>query len=273
MAQILTNSMDAFSEAWIENGMPDWRDGGLDNTALEELYPRTPGRASEILVYYMQKYGAFIREVELLGVEMPFIVPLSEEEPDLFYIGRLDKVFKKDGKIYILDHKTTKSQEKQWQGSFMPSGQFEGYAYAGRMTYGEAFEMTIADGILVQKGTPASQKKQADPQFPAGISFLRLPLKNPIEILEQWHWEVLYFIKSEIDFNAQLLTECTKFDSTMKAYPRRTNACNNYGGCSYKDICAVMGNPIRQLEPPPGFIVEEWRPFNVLDITKGPNED
>jgi hypothetical protein len=276
--EILDAAELAFIERWIEEGMPDPRTGALDQTQLDDLYPRTPGRAKEMLLYYMSKYLAYIRdEYEIIGIEQPFIVPMSEDEPGLFYIGRMDKIFRSkiDGqkRVCTLDHKTTKSEGSYWRSGFFPSSQFEGYSFAAKSTYGEEFWGNIIDGALVQKGTPKSQKEQSDPTFPMGISFPRFPIQHIDSELAQWHWDVLYMVKSVIEYNAVLLLDCSPKDDCMRAYPRRTTSCNNYGGCTYKDICPVYSNPMRQLEPPPGFIEEKWQPFDILDVAKGTKEE
>lgn len=275
--KLLAAASEAFVETWVEEGMPDPRTGALDQQQITDLYPRTPGRANDMMVYYMQKYLKYIQEYEILGIEQPFVVPLSETELNLFYIGRLDKIFraKVNGEVgvSILDHKTTKTEGPSWVNSFSPSAQMDGYAYVGKMIYGDEFKACFIDGALVQKGTPASQKKQTDPDFPAGISFPRFPIQHVPSMLTQWHWEILYFIKSVIDFNADLHSDCKPADDVMRAYPRRTTSCNHYSGCTYKEICSVLTNPMRQIEPPPGFVVEKWQPFDILDITKGPKED
>jgi len=255
--EIVDAAMERFYEEWTEAKLPE------DSMELIDLYPKVPGRAKEMLSWYLDKYRSrFFSKCKLIAVEEPFTVPLTgEKEDSLYYMGRWDKVYEFDERIFIVDHKTTNSDKSRWAESFSPNSQVDGYIFAGHATYGDKFYGVLIDGALVQKGS-----KSID-GFPPGIGFPRVPVQRLFGHLETWHWETLYYINL-IRYNDSMLTathgEGNSVDYLM-AFPKNTSYCSNYSGCIYKDICKCVTNPDR-METPEGFVESIWSPMTGKEV-------
>lgn len=265
VGQLSFAAKEAFMKSWIGNNMP------IDDANLMSMYPRTPGRAQEMLGYYINKYYDWLSKIELLEVESSFTVPMDDKEDGVIYMGRLDKVFKdpnNGNKIIILDHKTTSIMAPSWFESFSPNSQIDGYLYAGNMLYGEEFWGIYIDGASVMKGdSKTGGGKNVDRDMPPGISFPRIPISRALNQLEAWHWETHETIL-DIQHNVTSLAG-VKDSAFMPVFPKNTTACFYYGRCMYADICKMIANPHYQInELPEGFIEDKWDP-RTLNENKG----
>lgn len=267
--EIMTDALVAFQEVWNKY-YPGWKaeQESTLGTGQDELYPKTPGRAADMLVWYLKTRRHILAGYEILGIEVPFIVPLSygqEDTSEIYYIGRNDKIIRKsdDKRVYIIDHKTTKSDGAAWVNTFQPNNQVDGYNYSGLMTYGDEFMGVQIDGALCQKGPKVSK----DPSLPSGIGFPQHILRAATGFTQAWLWETTYTIML-LESHLKMLEDCKNEDEILKAFDKRTTACGYYSGCIYRNICAYITNPAREVEPPTGFKVEKWIPFEILDQTK-----
>jgi hypothetical protein len=267
--QILAAAMLSFMEEWfvwypLER---DQAEGMFGNSLDDDRFPKTPGRAKDMLHHYIRTKRQEIAKYELLGVEEPFIVPLTVEDSRLFYIGRNDKVYRhyQDNKVRIVDHKTTKSDAQGWQDTFCPNSQVDGYLFHGTVTYGDDFWGMEIDGALCQKGST----KTARFDFPPGIGFTTVPIQRQLGFVESWLWDTQYLIKS-IEAHERMLASCKPTDDYLQAFEKHTTACGYFAGCEYRNLCKFYENPLRfeGEDCPRGYKVEKWVPFNVLDVTK-----
>lgn len=237
--------------------MAIWEASELCDAETFDLYPRTPGRAREMLVEYHSRYANWLKGIEVVAVEKPFIVPLDLQLQNLFYIGKWDKLYK-EGRYYtICDHKTSSSFASSWLNSWSPNGQVDGYLYGGHMEYGENFRNVLIDGALVQK---------------TKIDFLRIPVERQHYMLEQWKWEVMDLIE-QIWYYEQALLEYRANPTgqdILRSYPKCTTSCTSYyGSCPYINICKFIPNPETIGEAPDGFCVSNWKPFDVSETPEG----
>jgi hypothetical protein len=264
---VLTAMLD-FMKIWEEHYPKPEVAEGIFITVEDERYPKTPERAMEMLKYYIIKKREWLSKLTIIGIELPFIVPLgAETDSDVMYVGRKDKVYRDPllgGKVCVADHKTTKSGKGQWVNTFSPNDQVDGYIYDGLVTYGpDEFWGVIIDGALAQKG---SAKSLFEPDLPPGIGFPTVRIQRQQELLESWLWDTQYLIE-EIKANEVMLTECTAQDRFLRAFPHRKTGCGYYAGCIYRSVCNFYANTMT-LEVPMGFKVEKWEAFDILDTTK-----
>lgn len=254
--------LEGFHTEWVGQGFPSIQE--LTDEQIEDLNPRTPMTALGMLDNYV-KYARPIIEGELrpLAIEQPFAVPLSDRRPDLWYCGRLDKVVEdQSGGVYILDHKTTSAYKKDgyfkssFVDSFSPNSQVEGYSYQARIQYGDKFRGVYIDAALVHKTVHEG--------------FKLLPVLLSDNPLEQWLWET----KNEVELIERYehaIEHDAHSDEALKAFPRNTEACFDYGrACPYLDFCKAGCNPLQFVqddEPPDGFVYDKWDPFDVNEIS------
>jgi hypothetical protein len=270
-ATLLGKAYDEFMRVWNEY-YPEWSaetESPFGTTQEEELFPKVPSRALTMLSWYIKIKRPHIAKYTILGIELPFIVPIPGDE-EVFYIGRNDKVYEKeDGRIYTGDHKTTKSAAAAWINTFQPNNQVDGYNYAGLMTYGESYWGVEIDGALCQRGTA---RTWTDPVYPNGIGFPPHSIMAATGHTEAWLWETTYTIRL-LESHLEMLADCRPEDTILMAFDKRTTACGYYSGCIYRNICSYIVNPNREVEPPTGFKEEKWEPFKILDQTKVVTED
>ncbi len=234
--------------------MKEWNNSDLRDSESFDLFPRSPGRAAEMLQLYVERYANWLQHnIELVAVEKAFIVPLSEETQSLFYVGKWDKLYKEGRFYHISDHKTSSSFASTWLNSWSPNGQVDGYLYAGHMEYGDDFKSVMIDGALVQK---------------TKLDFIRIPVERQIDQLSQWKWEVTDLIDQIWYYEATLLdlrkSGKAESDDFLRTYPKCTTSCNSYyGACPYLNLCKFISNPERCQDVPDGYVVSDWKPFNI----------
>jgi hypothetical protein len=255
----------AFCEEWKACGEKD--PARLTIEDLEDLTPRTPGIAKEMLhAYYKARERIFNSpSFGLVAVEQPFAVPLDPNDPTRQYVGRLDKVFRFDGELRIAEHKTTTAYRKDgyfradFLDSFSPNSQVDGYQYAAGPLYSGKLRSIWIDAALVHKTVHD------------GFKFI--PIDRGDSALDQWLWETHHWI-DQIELNKAALAEEERTNGTyMAAFPRNTSSCF---GCAFRQPCTALANPAKQVEPPRGFKYEPWSPFSEIALEKigfSPEED
>jgi len=258
-----TLAMLAFEECWIEDDMPAWKDMTLD--MQDRLTPRTPGTAAEMLMNYIITRRTFLESVDVLSIEQPFAVPLDSDQPDLLYIGRLDKVFQLENRIYVGEHKTTSLYSKgdgiqpRYVASYSPNAQIDGYSHALHMLYGDRAKAVWVDAALVHKTHHDV--------------FKFIPIERQFAALDAWIVETNNWIrridKDDMDF---AILDASKNEDIMHTFPKNEGACADWAGCTYRDLCKFWTNP-HERNCPDGFKVEKWEPFSVLNIDKLGLED
>lgn len=259
---ILQVAYAAFKAKWLEEGLPD--PDTAPPEAFDSFKAKTPGIAFQMLNSYIANRYKFLQNIELLGVEKPFMVPIFPQSSNIFYIGRLDKVFRSDGRVITGEHKTT----GQYQGSardnstrfrddyiqsWSPNSQIDGYNYAGRMLYGSDFKAVWVDAVLCHAKVHDKQKF--------------IPIDRGISHLDSWLSDTRSWIArvQEDEYNFELESEQTH----MESFPCNTGSCYDYGRpCSYKDVCQFISNPRLMDGPPEGMVVDKWEPFDILGITE-----
>lgn len=247
----------AWITEWVEQGQPHPRE--INYELEKEMSPRTPSTGLEMIAAYVDERYNKIRDVEIISVEKPFVVPLDPHDDSLFYIGKIDKVVKDKfsrQRIRGIEHKTTTAYRKEGKfrssflDSFSPNSQVEGYLYALHMTYGsDKVGGVWVDAALVHKTE-------------TGFQFI--PVEKQIQHLDQWLWNTRYWIDM-IEANTAHLATLSKDDPYMAAFPQRTESCFDFNAaCEHILTCRGYPNPMGK-DTPPGFRVHKWDPLEFVD--------
>lgn len=263
-SSITKKAMDAWMHYWMENAS----DADPHQTTTEAGWQETRNSitAMEMLFNYIEDRKAFLqsRDFRLLDIERPFAVPIDSRRADLFYIGRLDKVFEYQGRIYIGEHKTTTAYKKDgpfrndFMESFSPNSQIDGYLYAGNLIYGKKLKAVRVDAALVHKDIHDG--------------FRWIEIERQFAQLDGWLWESRYWIEQiEANEAAQAFSDSPK-STYMAAWPKNTSACTNFGGCPYLDLCKMVSNPAIKSSYS-DYDVEKWEPFTALEFNKEKKKD
>jgi len=251
-SDVADNAYLAFLKEWQEEfNLPHPDEMGP--AEIEKIGMRHPFTAYEMIINYIATRRAWILECELLDVESYFKIPLSD---DVIYSGLIDKVVKRRGRIHGIEHKTTSAYKKDgpfkksFIESFTPDSQIDGYLYAGRELYGEAFQGIYVDGALVHKTIHDG--------------FCMIPVQRHLDQLKAWKWETLEWTRRL----RQDMKSTEDGEGIMEAWPKNTRSCWDFNTtCPYLTPCKSWPDP-RGKELPPGYVEEKWDPFVHLDLEK-----
>lgn len=256
-------ALAAFEKDWQEQGLQLMENAPLED--IERWGYRNPGTAFEMIVCYIEIRRSFIEECEIIAIEKPFAVPIDPADPDLFYIGRVDKVVRKSGRVLGIEHKTSSLYKKDgyfradFVDGFSPNNQIDGYLHALKMMY-ENVEMILVDAALVHKTVHD------------GFKFI--PVKRAEQHMDGWLWEINNRI-ADIDRDVERLREYRyatgpavgEHLTQLPCFSKQTEECiSKYGHCPYLDICKMEPNPECIQHVPDTFKVDKWEPFEVNKI-------
>lgn len=247
--ELLQLAMSNFLETWESQGMSS----ELDVAQLTTMAPRTPGIAKEMYANYMAARWKMLTTAELLACEQPFAVPLADTD-GRWYAGRLDKVVRYNGETVVLEHKTTTaySTTSTFQNSYVDSwysdAQCKGYQYGGSL-YFEGLQQVWVDAALVHK------------KIHDGFRFI--PVAHQFPLLTEWLRDTAEWIQ-RVESDRQALS-----DGLPGAFPKNENHCfGKYGSCTFLNVCRTVSEPWLLDSPPAGYMVEFWKPFELLGLDK-----
>lgn len=254
--KLLRLAFQQFMNKWVEEGGP--REMTLP--LIEEWAPRTPMVAQEMLVNYLRERSSILGEMKLLSSEQPFAVPIFPDRSDVWLIGRKDQRAIVGGRLRLIEHKTTTEYKVDggfklsFTESFSPNSQLETYLYADRVGEKKSAEEIWVDAALVHKNVHDK--------------FKFIPVSFATEAMEAFLWETR-------DWTNRILSEHERLEGSsakathMTAFPRNDWSCQGkYGRCQFLDICRSIPNPAKLKQPPEGFKVEFWAPFDVLGLDR-----
>jgi hypothetical protein len=207
-----------FSKICDENDIP----------LTDDKRSKTNGAA--ILLAYFAQYEAERKLEERIAGEVGFCLPLPEMD-DVMVVGKIDYLFRRDGKLRARDHKTASQIGASYKYNVNPALAPNIYTWAIESILEEKIQMFDIDALLV-----AVQKRE-NVRFPLMRSQWRID--SALEDFRQAARDIRSKIKSG------------EFD-------RNTKHCSSYGGCDYHDICTTQ-NPASIIDSM--FVKEVWRPY------------
>jgi hypothetical protein len=177
---------------------------------------------------------------EMPAVEYNFWFELEQmctDDQPYVLCGLLDDVNKFNGDYFVRDHKTTTSTpgDYYWK-QFEPNNQMTLYTVASKVILEKP-----AKGVIID----SAQILLTDPyvRFTRGITY------RTEDLLEEW----LVDLRSWLD----QAREYAENDH----WPHNDTACNMYGGCRFRDVCASAPQ-IRQAVLDSDFVKgEPWNPL------------
>lgn len=251
-------ALAAWTAAWCDAGMPHPHE--IDAVMIKALGARNPYQAHEMLIAYYEKRNRAIRSMEIIEIERPFAVPLTPDDPTLFYVGRIDKVVAPTrSSVRGIEHKTTSSSKRSFDGdtkirpmfmeTFSPNSQVDGYLYTLHMLYPDKDVDVWVDAALVST---------------SGEDFSFIPVERKLSHLDGWLWTTHYWIE-RIEEQRAALDECGPEDPYLAAFPQDTSSCFDFNTqCPFLPLCKSRANPLTWEEPPGGFKVEKWDPLEHI---------
>ena len=253
---LIKEAVDAFMQHWEEGGMPT----EFDATLLKEYNPRTPLVATEMFYAYYDERHRQIADMELVAVERAFAVPLSPDNPSLFYIGRIDKVVRPSAsRIRGIEHKTTtlsrqdNNKMPKIKGIYLeqwsPNSQVDGYHFALTMLYDKRADVWVDPALVNSKGE----------------DFQWVPVERSRDQIDGWLWEVMDWIGA-VRLEDAKLAEARPSDPYMAAFRKETSRCIDFNAvCPFMRLCKSRANPLTWgAEPPSGYEKKIWNPLDHI---------
>lgn len=215
----------------------------------EENYPKVPGSA---LINYMQYIKEFKDDevrYKTLFTEVAGPVNITDDEVLHF---RLDSVMEdlKLNKIFSFEHKTASTNSSMWRSQWEQKMQLFLYTHALYCYYG----YTKVDGVIVNGSFFYKSQKPAN---------IRIPVRKRPDSMREWLTIVTYYL-DVLKYNFNILSEKDKPENdVMFSFPKNTEACTDYGGCPFADLCIGWTNPLKFSEKVPlGYKIERWNPMD-----------
>lgn len=168
------------------------------------------------------------------------------EIPDCFmpdgtpevYGGRIDQIIEWNGALWVRDFKTTSRMGSGFQDRFDPNNQLTGYVWAAGLLSGGR----KVDGAIVE--VPYNTKTKG----PEIHQFLSTRSTGQID---------QFLASQRMERRIIRMMEEATPELGMLAWPMRTAACDDYGGCFFRNAC-------RQDNP---RAIERWLSLNTVEST------
>lgn len=174
---------------------------------------------SRLLITCRDAFETWLDEKEegktvIVLTEQSFDLDLPNEER---YGGRFDQLVTLNRNLWLRDFKTTSRMGQGYAARFDPDNQMPGYIWASQRLSDEEVEGVIIEVVY--------NTKTKGPEFHPFLS-----TRTPWQI-ENWVEEVA----NEI--------EGVRRHFLNGIFPKRTTACNDYGGCFFREACRCDGWP------------------------------
>lgn len=151
---------------------------------------------------------------KVLAPEQGFDLPLT----DAFrFGGRIDQVIEWNRKMWVRDFKTTGRMGASYGGQWDPNHQFTGYAWATEQLSGRSCEGVLLEVVYNTKTKGPEFHYFPSARSPGHVETWKASVVSTLEVLE----------KMMVDLSTRGLL----------AFPMHTVACNDYGGCFYREAC------------------------------------
>ncbi len=176
------------------------------------------------------------------GIEFSFAEPLDIPHPEtgdpLIYVGRLDMLADYNGAVFGEDDKTTSQLGASWSRQWDLRSQFTGYCWGARRA-GIPVVGFLVRGLSILKTKYETQQ---------AITY------RPTWMIDEWYEQL---VTHDLPKMIQMW-ESGKWGASLD------HACNEYGGCSFKQVClSAPESRVQWLEA--GFERRRWDPVTRVE--------
>ena len=168
---------DAFLNSWTDSGCWD------------EDRRRNSTTGLRMIDDYWERHGEWLESIETVATEAHFghqlgVVPDSDGW-EVYYHGKIDKIGKEDGELFLCDHKTTAWESANMASTYELSNQLYGYMYGVAAFLGfKNLQFALID-ILVAN--------------PVNHSFIRSRIYADSEQMAEWKQDILQTARHILD--------------------------------------------------------------------------
>lgn len=225
---MLAAARDAFAD-WKNDDAEEFRNFSTAVTFIEKYNSHYPMEGFEVLRLPDGNPA----------IEVPFAVPLGELEINgpllvrnpagdiaekefstlkIIWTGRIDLIIKREGNIFLMDHKTTSMMGPQYFKEFDLSSQVYGYVWAASKLLNTRISGFLVNALAFRKPTPKGKPYE----------FQRYPVSVDTSLVSEWVDDCLHIVSDFIE-------------QARRGYmPKHTKWCvGKYGPCPYIPICSL----------------------------------
>ena len=186
-----------------------------------------------------------------VAVELPFALPMGEitiadslwvKDPDIndgtpeyryidtiqvVFTGKIDRVCEKNGRTFLLDHKTTSMGGPTFFDEFFTSHQFRGYKWATEQLLGIPIAGVIINALVCRPPLKTGA---------VNYTFDRQDILIDEHQVLDWQTSFLQAVETFLGYH---ITQ-PEYPTPELAYPMYTNTCvGKYGKCEFFDVCQL----------------------------------
>jgi len=183
-----------------------------------------------------------IKEDGAAAVELSFrfeieMAPRAAPERPYMLCGHLDRVVEFGGDLYVNDYKTTMTTPGSYYfDKYNPDNQMSLYTLAGNMIFKAPVKGVIIDAVQVMVDD---------------VRVVRGMTQRTSGQMDEWVDGLGYWLN------------LSEYWAESNYYPMNDTACNNYGGCRFRSICAKDASVREQFLKAEFKKGERWNPLKV----------
>lgn len=182
------------------------------------------------------------------AIEMPFAVPLGEIELHdgknikIIWTGRIDMVYQRESRLYVMDHKTTSVMGPSYFKEFELSSQVHGYVWATQQLTGQRIDGFVVNALAMRKPTKTGK----------AFELLRHIVPIDQSLVEEWKSDTLTIISDFVNM------------AERSHFPKHTKWCvGKYGVCEYATVCGLPPTQRDSILYSPAYRPVTWSPLNT----------
>jgi ATP-dependent helicase/DNAse subunit B len=186
---------------------------------------------------YKEVYGdEYAMEWDLVEAEREFCIPLGD---DIFIMGKKDKRIRKssDGKIYIVEHKTAGQINSSYINKLPRDQQTLTYTWADSKENPDEPSVGVIYDV-VKKPTIRQKVKETREEYLHRLEklYTEQPEKHFYRETLRYNADHLKKFEKNLKVVTKHMRTCEE-DPKNNAYRSWPSACDDFGGCPFKEIC------------------------------------
>jgi len=192
-----------------------------------EHYSKNPANALQALASYATEHP--FNPANTIYTEVSGAAPIGQGRFIHFKVDTIRRhppYHQEAGKYYVLEHKTTSRKTQSWMNKWTYKFQVGTYLHA---LHAWLEDPSMLDGLTIN----GSQ-------------------------MSEWLFEANYWW-DYYEREMHKLANASPSDNVLTAFPRNSESCGHFG-CRLLGMCNTTPNPLRNLDPPPGYEVSFWDP-------------
>jgi hypothetical protein len=208
------------------------------------LAPKNPIFARESLELYIEQYKN--RPREILATEHSGNIFINEQDTIFIKLDVIEKDIT-DGKIWIVDHKTTGNRNPIYADILRLSNQMTTYMAGANMYFENVGGVRIERSVFLK--SEVSHSDYYIYNNPVEVMMILNSLRSEMETLKR-NWDLL------------LNHDINHLDEVQQSFPVHTESCIQYFRmCEYRNLCLSCPNILALNNIPLGFKQEFWNPL------------